>query len=146
MKLSASPKPAAVQATAHSTAPASPLRSMRPAKGCGVMVSNSFSVSARKSARPPGKWKVASAGVSSVMRSAAHRQRISTPRKRYAFDRAIRYSRAGLNAASSPKISGSGAKVRAVPCLRLGRAAFQRHERLAPGERLSPLETVAPAP
>ncbi len=82
MKPSASPKPAGVQVTAHSTAPASPLRSMRPAKGSGVTVSMPTMLSARKSARPLGKWKVASAGVASVTRSGAHRQRISTPRNR----------------------------------------------------------------
>ena len=63
MKPSASPKPAGVQVTAHSTAPASPWRSMRPEKGSGVtVVEPRRRVSARKSARPFGKWKIASVG------------------------------------------------------------------------------------
>ncbi len=82
MKPSASPKPAGLQVTAHSTAPPSPLRSMRPAKASGVTVSMPWVRSARKSARPLGKWKVALAGVASVIRSGAQAQRISTPRNR----------------------------------------------------------------
>src|SRR5262245_47708574 len=50
----------------------------------------------------------------------SHFQRISTPRKRYDFERAIAYSRSGLNSCW-PKISGSGWKVMVVP-RRLGAA------------------------
>src|SRR5262245_43826543 len=50
----------------------------------------------------------------------SHFQRISTPRKRYDFERAIAYSRSGLNSCL-PKISGSGWKVMVVP-RRLGAA------------------------
>ncbi|MNX86586.1 hypothetical protein D3C86_1184730 [compost metagenome] len=81
MKLSASPKPMGDQVTAHSSAPASPLRSARPAK-TGVTVSSSPTRSARASARPPGKCRVASAGVASVIRSGAQVHLISTPRNR----------------------------------------------------------------
>ena len=81
MKPSASPNPAGDQVTAHSTTPPSLLRSMRPAKA-SVTVSIPLTFSARKSARPLGKWKVASVGVWSWMRSGAQRQRISTPRNR----------------------------------------------------------------
>ena len=39
------------------------LKAAAAAKGVGVIVSRPWVFSARKSARPPGKWKSASAGV-----------------------------------------------------------------------------------
>ena len=82
MKPSASPKPCGVQVTAHSTAPASPVRSIRPLKADSVTVATPLVRSARKSARPLGKWNTASAGVWSWIRAGSQDHLICTPRNR----------------------------------------------------------------
>ena len=56
--------------------------SMRPANRSLVTRVWPSMVASRYSFRPPGKWNVALAGVSSVMSSGAHDQRISTPPNR----------------------------------------------------------------
>ena len=56
--------------------------SMRPAKMSLVTRVWPSMVASRYSFRPPGKWNVASAGVSSVISAGAHDQRISTPPNR----------------------------------------------------------------
>ena len=62
---------------------------------------------------------VASAGISllSPKSSAAHFHLISTPANKYAFERAMRNSRAGLKRIVVPNISVSGVKLMLVPRL-----------------------------
>ena len=59
-------------ATAHSTEPWPPSLSMRPAKMSLVTRVWPSIVASRYSFKPPGKWNVASAGVSSLISSGAH--------------------------------------------------------------------------
>ena len=89
---------------------ASPWRSMRPVKGSGVTVRDALRrVSARKSARPLGKWNVASAGVSSLIRSGAQRPADLDAAEQVGLGARHPVAAApGLNATSSPKITGSG--------------------------------------
>ena len=72
---------------------------------------------AKTSFKPPGKWKLSSAGTSSIpfSREGSQCHLISTPPNRYALERAILNKRCGLKVALTPKMSLSGLKRILVP-------------------------------